>query len=193
MPVRGGGDSACRGWQRSSCADICWDDRDWIRVELEAGETYAIELHGSAKLNGWSEERQDASGPPATLRDWHMRGAFYVADGNRIGDDALGWGGLDARWHRPPGRKEGWLNRVEFTPTESGTYYVNVDTGHSPGLENGHKAPDEAVGTYMVSVAESDFVATEEHTLQAPRRRGLSTATRGAGQRAMRSAIAMQP
>ena len=151
-----------------------WDDRDWIKVELEAGETYRIELLGSRKLNGWSHdvpagnvdpELARQKGERATLWDYHMRGAVYDADGNRIGDDALGWGGLDARWHRPPGCKEGWLNRVEFTPTESGAYYIEVDTGHTPGHENGHKAPPDAVGTYKVSVTESDFVATEEYTL----------------------------
>ncbi|MYG24532.1 MAG: hypothetical protein F4213_00695, partial [Boseongicola sp. SB0677_bin_26] len=150
-----------------------WDDRDWLKVELEAGTTYRIELHGSRKLNGWSHdvpsgnvdpEAARQTGERATLWDYHMRGAVYDAEGNRVGDDALGWGGLDALIHRPPGCKEGWLNRVEFTPTESGAYYVEVDTGPTPG--NGqHGAPPEAVGTYKVSVAVSDFVATEEYTL----------------------------
>ncbi len=151
-----------------------WDDRDWLRVELEAGTTYRIELHGGFKLNGWSHdvpagnvdpEKAKQTGERATLWDYHMRGAVYDADGNRVGNDALGWGGLDARWHRPPGCKEGWLNRVEFTPTESGTYYVEVDTGHDPAWTNEPGAPPEAVGTYKVSVAVSDFVATEEYTL----------------------------
>ena len=125
-------------------------DRDWLKVELEAGETYMIELHGSPKLEGTD------GGQVATLRDYHMRGAVYDADGNRIGDDALGWGGLDGQSHNPPGCKEPWINKVEFTPTESGAYYVEVDT--SPNAQYG-------LGTYMVSVAESDFVATEEYTL----------------------------
>ena len=151
-----------------------WDDRDWIKVELEAGETYRIELLGSRKLNGWSHdvpagnvdpELARQKGERATLWDYHMRGAVYDADGNRIGDDALGWGGLDARWHRPPGCKEGWLNRVEFTPTESGAYYIEVDTGHDPAWTDDPGAPSSAVGTYKVSVTESDFVATEEYTL----------------------------
>ncbi|MYG26582.1 MAG: hypothetical protein F4213_11245 [Boseongicola sp. SB0677_bin_26] len=166
-----------------------WDDRDWLKVELEAGTTYRIELHGSRKLNGWSHdvpsgnvdpEAARQTGERATLWDYHMRGAVYDAEGNRVGDDALGWGGLDGRWHRPPGCKEGWLNRVEFTPTESGAYYVEVDTGHYRYIatvdvggpaplswkdDDTVPAPADAVGTYKVSVAVSDFVATEEYTL----------------------------
>ena len=147
-----------------------WGDRDWIAVTLEKGETYAIELHGGSKLNGWSEERQDASGPRATLWDYHMRGAIYDAEGNRIDDAKLGWGGLDGLVYWPPGCDPGWLNRVEFTPTESGTYYVEVDTGNrrwngrdeqgaDHPLNPDGPAPDDAVGTYMVTVAVSDYVA----------------------------------
>ena len=70
----------------------------------------------------------------------------------------------------PPGCERGWVNRVEFTPEESGTYYVEVDTGNfrysrrsldDPALPDG-PAPDEAVGTYMVTVAVSDYVAEAE-------------------------------
>ncbi len=131
-----------------------WDDRDWFKVELEAGETYWIELHGDQKSAG-------------SLFDFHMRGAVYDAEGNRVGDDTLGWGGLDALIHRPPAElcKPGWLNKVEFTPTESGTYYVEVDTGHTPGHENGHPAPPDAVGTYKVSVAEAAYAAADAYTV----------------------------
>ena len=150
-----------------------WGDRDWVKVELEAGETYRIELLGSRKLNGWSEESQDSSGPRATLWDWNLRGAIYDADGNRVDDSKLGWGGLDGRAHWPPGCKEAWVNRVEFTPTESGTYYVEADTGNYRYIGKGvdkeanadGPAPDDALGTYMVTVAESEFIATDEYSL----------------------------
>ncbi|MYG25402.1 MAG: hypothetical protein F4213_05185, partial [Boseongicola sp. SB0677_bin_26] len=156
-----------------------WGDRDWIAVTLEKGETYEIELHGSWKLNGWSEERQDASGPQASLWDWYLRGAIHDAEGNRIDDAELGWGGLDGLAHWPPGCEAAWVNKVQFTPTKSGTYYVEVDTGNKRWNgrdENGvdypqppdGPAPDEAVGTYMVTVAKSDYVATAQPATEVP-------------------------
>ena len=164
-----------------------WDDRDWLKVELEAGETYHIELHGGRKLNGYSEDGMQ-TGPRATLWDYHMRGAVYDEDGNRLGSDAFGHGGMDARWHDSPDAgwcPPRWLNKVQFTPTESGTYYVEVDTGPTPFrptdpngvvedhvewvlLEDGRywlkstgevrdtrPAPADAIGTYMVTVTKT--------------------------------------
>ena len=136
-----------------------WGDRDWIKVELEAGETYNIELLGDYSQLG------------ASIGYLHLRGALYDADGNRIEDSELGWGGLDGRAHWPPGCEAAWVNRVEFTPTESGTYYVEVDTGNdryprgfNNAVSDDGPAPADAVGTYIVSVAESEFIAADEYS-----------------------------
>ena len=148
-----------------------WGDRDWFAVTLEKGETYEIELHGGMKLNG------SEGSPAAGLWDWYLRGAIYDADGNRIDDARLGSGGLDGVAHWPPGCAAAWVNKVGFTPTESGTYYVEVDTGNhrynsersldDPALADG-PPPDEAVGTYMVTVVESEDPAMAQGGTVAP-------------------------
>ena len=73
-------------------------DRDWIAVELVAGETYRIDLEGSPTSQG-------------TLSDPYLRG-IYDADGDLISGTANDDGG------------SGRNSKVIFEATESGTYYV---------------------------------------------------------------------
>ena len=73
-------------------------DRDWFRVDLDAGKTYQIELKGSRTGEG-------------TLGDPFLRGV-YDANGDRIAGTGNNNGGA------------GRNSRVEFTPTADGAYYV---------------------------------------------------------------------
>ena len=101
------------------------DDRDWFAVTLEAGRNYLFDLKGLPTGSG-------------TLRDPYLRG-IYDAAGNLIpgttNDDGAGRN-----------------SRVEFTPTQAGTYYVSA--GAFIDME----------GTYTVSVRElTDSVPGDDH------------------------------
>ena len=75
-------------------------DRDWFAVELEAGRTYRIDLRGSPTGDG-------------TLSDPRLYG-IRDADGALISDTGNDDGGY------------GYNSRVTFTPTETGTYYIEA-------------------------------------------------------------------
>ena len=96
-------------------------DMDWIRVELVAGRTYQFDLQGAPSGMG-------------TLADTFLRrirdanGVKSVGDGqHRTYNDDFG-GSRDSR--------------VTFTPTESGTYYVEVSGDR------------DETGTYTLTVAD---------------------------------------
>ena len=79
-------------------------DKDWYRVELEAGQRYQIDI-----IN---EPNSADYGIPVTLHDPHMR--LHDADGQRIEgtyDDDSG-PSLSAQ--------------LNYTPTRTGTYYIEV-------------------------------------------------------------------
>ncbi len=92
-------------------------DRDWFAVTLEAGKAYRIDLEGASAGNG-------------SLRAPYLRG-IYDGDGTLIPGTANYRGG------------SGTDSRVEFTPGETGTYYVEA-ASHGDRYE----------GTYRVSVEE---------------------------------------
>ena len=73
-------------------------DRDWFKVELEAGKTYQIDLKGSRTGDG-------------TLSDPYLRGV-HAANGVRIVGTTNDDGG------------RGFNSRFKFTPTANGTHYV---------------------------------------------------------------------
>ena len=73
-------------------------DRDWFAVELDAGETYYIDLKGRLTEDG-------------TLLDPYLRG-IHDAAGNLISGTDDDDGGTDLN------------SRVTFQPTETGTYYI---------------------------------------------------------------------
>ena len=95
------------------------DDQDWFEVRLVAGTTYQIYLDGYAGRGtnvGYEHSGRFGSDPPTlykygTLRDAYLYG-IHDSDGTLIPgttDDNSGWG---------------FGSQVEFTPTESGTYYI---------------------------------------------------------------------
>ena len=93
-------------------------DRDWYAVTLTAGTTYRIDLEGRATGHG-------------TLYDPHL-GGVHDAEGNLIPGTADGDGG------------QGYNSRLEFTPSTTGTYYIEAT------------ARDFADrGTYTLSVVEA--------------------------------------
>ncbi|TNE67306.1 MAG: matrixin family metalloprotease [Alphaproteobacteria bacterium] len=96
-------------------------DQDWVAVELEAGVTYSIDMEGV----------QTGSG---TLIDPWIKG-IYDSDGNSLSlsDDDGG---------------EGRNSQLVFTPTESGTYYI--DAGNWIDTSFGGEDP---TGTYKLSVS----------------------------------------
>ena len=73
-------------------------DRDWFRTDLTAGQSVTIEARGSASGGG-------------TLYDPELR--VYGANGNTVAFDYDSGAGLDAL--------------LRFTPSTSGTYYLEVD------------------------------------------------------------------
>ena len=91
-------------------------DRDWFEVTLEADTTYRIDLKGSPTGDG-------------TLRDPYLRGV-YDSDGSR----------LPRTWNDDGGTGEN--SRLNFTATETGTYYVAAGAFGS------------VRGTYTLSVEE---------------------------------------
>ena len=76
------------------------NDRDWFKVELEAGRNYRIDLKGSQTGHG-------------TLEDPYLYGV-HDADGNFIADTEDDDGG------------RGVNSRFKFTPTATGAYYVEA-------------------------------------------------------------------
>lgn len=73
-------------------------DRDWFAVTLQAGETYQVDLEGAPTSAG-------------TLSDPYLRG-IYDAGGNPLNGTANDDGGV------------GYNSQVEFTPGNSGTFYI---------------------------------------------------------------------
>ncbi|QDG76103.1 S8 family serine peptidase [Labrenzia sp. PHM005] len=72
-------------------------DSDWIRASLTAGQTYTIDILGSPSSAG------TLSDPTLTLRDSLGNVITYNDDGGT-----------------------GYESRLEYTPTSSGTYYLDV-------------------------------------------------------------------
>ena len=101
-------------------------DRDWFEVELEAGTTYRFDLEGQPTGDG-------------TLTDPYLKGV-YDSDGDFIEGTENNNGGT------------GKNARVEFTPTESGTYYVSA------------YAYQAYVGTYTLSVTATDDYTADTST-----------------------------
>ena len=109
-------------------------DRDWFAVTLQAGKTYQIDLEGSRSGSG-------------TLVDPYLRG-IYDADGNLIpgaANDDDGHTDAQSLDYRA-------INRVAFTATEDGTYYM------SAGAYSNHE------GTYTLSVTDITERIEDDHT-----------------------------
>ena len=93
----------------SATGDIDYrNDRDWFAVELEAGETYRIEIRGESTDDG-------------TLHDPEING-IYDSDGDLIAGTSDDDGGA------------GFNSRLMFQATASGTHYIEAggnqyDTG----------------------------------------------------------------
>ena len=85
--------------------------RDWFAVDLEVGKTYQFDVEGLDTGRG-------------TLPDTYL--VLYDASGREVA------------FHDDGG--EGDNSRITYTPTETGIYYANVDTG------------DGTTGTYTPSV-----------------------------------------
>ena len=98
-------------------------DTDWFRVELEADTTYRIDLEGSETGKG-------------TLLDPWLSGIFD-ADGDRVPNSSNDDGG------------QGTNGLKIFTPTASGTYFIEVKDSTGVGT-----------GTYTLSVKEPSDDAT---------------------------------
>ena len=94
-------------------------DRDWFAVELEADKRYQIDLEGEATGRG-------------TMEDPYLRGV-YDASGTKIANTDDDDGG------------EGVNSRLIFTPTATGTYYLQASEF------------DSQPGTYTLSVREVGF------------------------------------
>ena len=110
-------------------------DKDWIRVELVAGRTYQFDLQGAPSGMG-------------TLADTFLRrirdanGVKSVGDGsNRTYNDDF------------EGSRD---SRVTFTPTESGTYYVEVS------------GDGDETGTYTLTVADVTPTPQTEQRRETP-------------------------
>lgn len=86
-------------------------DEDWIELQLEAGKTYT--LHADTDWYFWAH----LDDPLMTL---------YDADGNVIATDDDDGPGTDAA--------------LRFTPTETGSYYVGIESAVSDGTAIGYYA-----------------------------------------------------
>jgi serralysin len=95
-------------------------DEDWIRVELTAGQRYQFDLYGS-------------SAEP--VEDTYIR--LYDADGNLIAENDDIDLGVDRN------------SRLGFTASESGVYYIEVDS-----WDGG--SDDERTGEYTLEVSHTD-------------------------------------
>lgn len=74
-------------------------DEDWFSIELEAGQTYRIDLEGTASDNG-------------TLRDPYFRG-IYTSSGASLG-------------HANDDSGVGLNSRTAFTPMDTGTFFLSA-------------------------------------------------------------------
>ena len=94
------------------------DDRDWFEVELEAGKTYQIDVHGEANDGG-------------TLRYTNLYGV-YTENGDRlhgVHDRVLisGWSAEDTQvFFRPESNAPYYLSVSNFGNFTTGTYTVRV-------------------------------------------------------------------
>ena len=106
-------------------------DKDWFAVDLEAGKTYQFDLEGSSTDAG-------------SLHDPLLWGV-YDSDGDKIAGTFDDDGGT------------GRNSRLFFTPTESGTYYVeagyNLFTHYVQGSFDLYSGVE---GTYTLSVRDTD-------------------------------------
>ena len=93
-------------------------DEDWFAVTLVAGKNYVVDIEGYDTDQG-------------TLLDPYLRG-IYDADGVLI----------SGSWNDDSGLGDN--SRSVFTPDESGTYYISVESSNSISL----------TGTYRLSVQE---------------------------------------
>ena len=106
------------------------NDRDWFAVELEAGKSYQIDLEGAGTGRG-------------TLQDPYLRGV-YDASGSKIPDTDND--DVDTN-------SGNYNSRVIFTPTTTGTYYLQTSEF------------DNKIGTYTLSVR--DVTPSSDATLSA--------------------------
>ena len=102
-------------------------DRDGFAVELVEGRTYVIDLRGSPTSDG-------------TLRDPYLRG-IKGPDGGRIAGVSDDDGGT------------GYNSRLEFTPEETGTYYIIAG------------AYSSRQGTYELEVTDISPQAQQQETV----------------------------
>ena len=114
-------------------------DVDWFAVDLEADKTYRIDLQGAHHDHG-------------TIKDSTLRG-IYENSGALIAGTTADRGGSGF-----------YDNRLDFTPTESGTYFVAAGTADT------ERDVTFTEGTYRLSVTDitdgvpDDFAATTETT-----------------------------
>ena len=108
-------------------------DRDWFAVTLEGGTTYRVDLEGSWTGRG-------------TLRDPYLRGIHDSAGSLLPGtqNDNYGDGFHYPGGFRNPNYPPTDNSRMDFTPEETGTYYIAAG------------AWDDLYGTYTVSVSEAE-------------------------------------
>ena len=108
------------------------DDHDWFAVELEAGQTYGIEVRGPSTSTGYVFLQ---------WREPYLHG-IYDADSNLISGTSSDDG------------------RLSFTATESGTHYIAAGAGDGVGaysyelevkqIEDDFAASTETTGTVVV-------------------------------------------
>ena len=121
------------------------NDWDWFRVELVAGRTYTIDLEGDDTGGG-------------TLDSTVLRG-LYDSDGRRISGTQTNGGG------------EGDNARLEFTPAESGSYYISargyrMQTGsYTVRVTQTDAPPDFAETSYTFELAENADGSTDRVAL----------------------------
>ena len=117
------------------------NDEDWIRVTLDAGKTYRIDLEGAATDAG-------------TLYNPRLLG-IYDADGDLIKDTGDDDGGI------------GNNSRMAFTPDADGAYYISAAGRYSSQtgaytLSVAEYVDDFAGGTETAGVVEMDATVTGE-------------------------------
>ena len=90
-------------------------DRDWFAVDLNAGTTYEITL------------RPD-SGASDQLDATYLRG-IYDSNGDLL-PDTWNFGAIQEQFSHGRGGYRQYTGRVEFTPDDTGTYYISA-SGHA--------------------------------------------------------------